>query len=138
MFSRLFGSSRRDFSSLSEQEVLALAISSEEDDARIYASYADGLRQQFPQSAKVFLDMAAEENVHRARLIDMRKRRFGETIPLIRRDHVTGYYERKPDWLVRPLGIDRVRAAAERGPSHTAAPARLGPRHPFGATVVPP
>ncbi len=114
MFSRLFGSSRRDFSSLSEQEVLALAISSEEDDARIYASYADGLRQQFPQSAKVFLDMAAEENVHRARLIDMHKRRFGETIPLIRRDHVTGYYERKPDWLVRPLGIEKVRDMAEQ------------------------
>ena len=114
MFSRLFGSSRRDFSSLSEQEVLALAISSEEDDARIYASYADGLRQQFPQSAKVFLDMAAEENVHRARLIDMHKRRFGETIPLIRRGHVTGYYERKPDWLVRPLGIEKVRDMAEQ------------------------
>jgi erythrin-vacuolar iron transport family protein len=113
MFSRFFGSSRRDFSSLSEQEVLALAISSEEDDARIYASYADGLRQQFPQSAKVFVDMAAEENVHRARLIDMHKKRFGETIPLIRRDHVTGYFERKPDWLVRPLGIEKVRDMAE-------------------------
>jgi erythrin-vacuolar iron transport family protein len=113
MFSRLFGSSRRAFTSLTEQEVLALAISSEEDDARIYASYADGLRQQFPQSAKVFEDMAAEENVHRARLIDMHKKRFGETIPLIRRDHVTGYYERKPDWLVRPLGIEKVRDMAE-------------------------
>ena len=63
MFSRLFGSSRRDFSSLSEQEVLALAISSEEDDARIYASYADGLRQLFPQSARVFLDMAAHMRI---------------------------------------------------------------------------
>jgi erythrin-vacuolar iron transport family protein len=114
MFNRLFGSSRRAFSSLSEQEVLALAISSEEDDARIYASYADGLREQFPQSAKVFVGMAAEENVHRARLIDMHKKRFGETIPLIRRDHVTGYYERKPDWLVRPLGIQRVRDMAEQ------------------------
>jgi erythrin-vacuolar iron transport family protein len=114
MFSRFFGSSRRDFSSLSEQEVLALAISSEEDDSRIYASYADGLREQFPQSAKVFVDMAAEENVHRARLIDMHKKRFGETIPLIRRDHVTGYFERKPDWLVRPLGIEKVRDMAEQ------------------------
>jgi erythrin-vacuolar iron transport family protein len=113
MFNRLFGSSRRALTSLTEQEVLALAISSEEDDARIYASYADGLRQQFPQSAKVFEDMAAEENVHRARLIDMHKKRFGETIPLIRRDHVTGYYERKPDWLVRPLGIEKVRDMAE-------------------------
>jgi erythrin-vacuolar iron transport family protein len=114
MFTRLFGSTRREFSSLSEQETLALAISSEEDDARIYAAYADGLRDQFPQSAKVFDDMAAEENVHRARLIDMHKKRFGDTIPLIRRDHVTGYYERKPDWLVRPLGIEKVRDVAEQ------------------------
>jgi erythrin-vacuolar iron transport family protein len=114
MFTRLFGSTRRDFSSLSEQEVLALAISSEEDDARIYAAYADGLRDQFAQSAKVFDDMAAEENVHRTRLIDLHKKRFGDTIPLIRRDHVTGYYERKPDWLVRPLGIDKVRDMAEQ------------------------
>jgi erythrin-vacuolar iron transport family protein len=114
MFTRLFGSSRRAFDSLSEQEVLALAISSEEDDARIYASYADGLREKYPQSAKVFTDMAAEENIHRARLIDMHKKRFGETIPLIRRDHVTGYFERKPDWLVRPLGIEKVRDMAEQ------------------------
>jgi erythrin-vacuolar iron transport family protein len=114
MFTRLFGSTRRDFLSLTEQEVLALAISSEEDDARIYAAYADGLRDQFAQSAKVFDDMAAEENVHRTRLIDLHKKRFGDTIPLIRRDHVTGYYERKPDWLVRPLGIEKVRDMAEQ------------------------
>jgi erythrin-vacuolar iron transport family protein len=114
MFTRLFGSSRREFTSLSEQEILALAISSEEDDARIYAAYADGLRDRFPQSAKVFDEMAAEESVHRARLIDLHKKRFGETIPLIRRDHVTGYYERKPDWLVRPLGIEKVRDMAEQ------------------------
>jgi erythrin-vacuolar iron transport family protein len=113
MLSRVFGLDRRPFDSLSEQEILALAISSEEDDARIYRSYAEGLRQAFPQSAKVFDDMAAEEDRHRAALIEAHRRRFGETIPLIRREHVRGYYERKPDWLVRPLGIDRVRAAAE-------------------------
>jgi rubrerythrin len=114
MLSRFLGFGRRDFSSLSEQEILALAISSEEDDGRIYSAYADGLREDFPQSAKVFDEMAAEEAHHRDVLIEMHRRRFGEKIPLIRREHVRGYYERRPDWLVRPLGIDRVRAQAER------------------------
>lgn len=113
MFSRFFSYGRREFSSLSEQEILALAISSEEDDARIYKAYADGLRDQYPQSAKVFDEMAEEENEHRRRLIEMHRERFGETIPLIRRDHVRGYYERKPDWLVRPLGLEKVRGMAE-------------------------
>ncbi|MHA7774385.1 iron exporter MbfA [Roseibium sp. M-1] len=113
MLRRFFGLGKRDFSSLSEQEILALAISSEEDDARIYQAYAEGLREQFPQSAKVFDDMAAEENEHRQRLIDQHRARFGDTIPLIRREHVRGYYERKPDWLVRPLGLDKVRTMAE-------------------------
>jgi rubrerythrin len=113
MLSRFFGFGRRDFSSLSEQEILALAISSEEDDGRIYSAYADGLRADFPQSAKVFDEMAEEEAHHRDVLIDMHRRRFGEKIPLIRREHVRGYYERRPDWLVRPLGIERVRAKAE-------------------------
>lgn len=112
MFSSLFSASRRPFSSLSEQEILALAISSEEDDARIYLSYAEGLREQYPQSAKIFDVMAEEENNHRTRLIALHRQRFGETIPLIRREHVRGYYERKPDWLVRPLGIDKVRSQA--------------------------
>ena len=70
MLSRVLGFGRRPFDSLSEQEILALAISSEEDDARIYRSYADGLREQFPQSAKVFEDMAEEEDRHRVRLIE--------------------------------------------------------------------
>ena len=113
MLSRVFGFDRRSFDSLTEQEILALAISSEEDDARIYRAYADGLREQFPQSAKVFEEMAVEEDGHRAALIELHRQRFGETIPLIRREHVRGYYERKPDWLVRPLGIEKVRAAAE-------------------------
>ncbi|MGN6467615.1 MAG: iron exporter MbfA [Rhizobiaceae bacterium] len=113
MFSRFLGLGRRDFSSLSEQEILALAISSEEDDGRIYSAYADGLRQDFPQSAKVFDEMAEEEAHHRDVLIDLHRKRFGDRIPLIRREHVRGYYQRKPDWLVRPLGIDHVRAQAE-------------------------
>jgi len=113
MLRRFFTLGKRDFSSLSEQEILALAISSEEDDGRIYRAYADGLRDQFPQSAKVFDEMGAEENEHRQRLTDQYRARFGDTIPLIRREHVRGYYERKPDWLVRPLGLDKVRAMAE-------------------------
>ncbi|MBN9668962.1 iron exporter MbfA [Roseibium aggregatum] len=113
MLKRFLGLGKRDFSSLSEQEILALAISSEEDDSRIYQSYSEGLREQYPRSAKVFDDMAAEENEHRKRLIEIYRARFGETIPLIRREHVRGYYDRKPDWLVRPLGLDKVRAMAE-------------------------
>lgn len=113
MLSRVFGFGRRSFDSLDEQEILALAISSEEDDGRIYRAYADGLRDQFPNSAKVFDGMADEEDGHRAALIELHRQRFGERIPLIRREHVRGYFERKPDWLVRPLGIDKVRAQAE-------------------------
>ncbi len=114
MLSRFLPSPRRAFDSLSEQEILALAISSEEDDARIYLAYAEGLRDEFPASAKIFDDMAAEENRHRDWLIDLHKKRFGNTIPLIRREHVRGYYERKPDWLVRPLGIEKVRTQASQ------------------------
>ena len=114
MISRFFGASKRSFDSLSEQEILALAISSEEDDGRIYRAYADGLRDDYPASAKVFDEMAEEEDEHRRRLIETHRKRFGETIPLIRREHVRGYYERKPDWLVRPLGIEKVREMAEQ------------------------
>ena len=113
MLPRFFHSSRRPFDSLSEQEVLALAISSEEDDARIYRAYAQGVRDEFPASAKVFDEMALEEDEHRRLLIEAHRKRFGDTIPLIRREHVRGYYERKPDWLVRPLGIEKVRVQAE-------------------------
>lgn len=113
MFSRFFRTGRHPFDSLSEQEILALAISSEEDDGRIYLAYADGLKDEFPQTAQIFEEMAAEESTHRERLIEMHRQRFGERIPLIRREHVSGYYERKPDWLVRPLGIDKVREMAE-------------------------
>ncbi len=114
MLSRVFGLGRRPFESLSEQEILALAISSEEDDARIYRAYADGLAEQYPDSSKVFEEMAEEEDGHRAVLIELHRKRFGERIPLIRREHVRGWYERKPDWLVRPLGLDKVRAMAEQ------------------------
>ena len=109
--------SRRRFSDLSEQEILALAISSEEDDARIYRSYAEMLRSDFPDSAKVFDGMASEEDGHRQRLIDLHRDRFGDVIPLIRREHVAGFYARRPVWLVENLGLERIRdeaAAMER------------------------
>jgi len=108
---------RRRFSDLSEQEVLALAISSEEDDARIYETYAERLRADFAQSAKLFDEMAEEEHEHRRLLIELHQKRFGQVIPLIRREHVAGYYARKPVWLVENLGIERIReeaAAMER------------------------
>jgi len=106
-------SARRRFSDLSEQEILALAISSEEDDARIYRSYAERLRVDYPDTAKVFDGMAEEEDGHRQSLIDLHKARFGDVIPLIRREHVAGFYARRPVWLVENLGIDRIRAEAE-------------------------
>ncbi len=105
-------SSRRRFADLSEQEILALAISAEEDDGRIYASYAQKLRAEYPQSAKIFQEMAAEEDQHRHRLIAEHQRRFGEVIPLIRREHVAGFYSRRPVWLIENLGLERIREEA--------------------------
>lgn len=108
-----FGARRR-FSDLSEAEVLALAISSEEDDARIYATYAERLRHDYPATAAMFDGMAAEEDSHRRLLIETYARRFGKVIPLIRREHVAGFYSRRPVWLVQNLDIDRIRAEAAR------------------------
>ena len=99
----------RKFDDLSEREIIALAIANEEEDGRIYADFADGLREDYPASAKVFTEMAAEENVHRRRLIDLYASKFGEHIPLVRRQDVSGYIARKPIWLNRPLGLDAVR-----------------------------
>ncbi|MFT7595979.1 MAG: rubrerythrin [Paracoccaceae bacterium] len=104
---------RKRFRDLTEQEIIALAISSEEDDARIYRGYAELLRADFPASAKLFDGMAAEEDQHRARLFELHVSRFGPTVPLIRREHVAGYYARRPIWLVENLGIDRIRVEAE-------------------------
>jgi len=113
--------SRRRFSDLSEAEVLALAISSEEDDGRIYATYAERLRATYPASAAIFDGMADEENVHRRRLIEAFERRFGGVIPLIRREHVAGYYSRRPVWLIENLGLDRIRQEAARMEDEAAA-----------------
>lgn len=114
-------STRRRFKDLSEQEILALAISSEEDDARIYRTYAERLRADYPASAQVFDGMAEEEDQHRQMLIDEHKRRFGDHIPLIRREHVSGFYNRRPVWLIENLGLERMREEAaqmERTAAH--------------------
>src|SRR6202163_4774086 len=98
----------RSFDSLSEREILALAISLEEEDERVYADFAEGLRENFPGSAAVFDGMREEESGHRRRLIELYRTRFGDHIPLIRRQDVRGFVTRKPIWLVRPMGIDAV------------------------------
>lgn len=103
---------RRRFSDLSEQEILALAISSEEDDARIYRSYGESLRGEYPATAAIFDGMAGEEDQHRQRLIDLHRSRFGDVIPLIRREHVAGHYARKPVWLAKNLSLDAIRGEA--------------------------
>jgi rubrerythrin len=113
MFTRLVPGSRRAFSSLSEEEILALAIGSEEEDARIYLSYAKNLKEAYPHSAKVFEDMAEVEQTHKNMLIQMFRSRFGESIPLIRREHVQGFYARKPDWLTSNLPLDKIREQTE-------------------------
>jgi rubrerythrin len=102
----------RRFADLSEQQILALAISNEEEDSRIYHGFAEGLREQFPASAKVFEEMAAEETRHRSMLFDLYRQRFGEYLPLIRRQDVKGFVKHKPLWLMRPLGLDDVRKYA--------------------------
>lgn len=105
--------SRRRFTDLSEQEVLALAISSEEDDGRIYRGFAERLRGKYPASAAVFDGMAVEEDGHRKRLIDLHRVRFGDVIPLIRREHVAGYYARRPIWLAETLSLETIRGEAQ-------------------------
>ncbi len=103
----------RDFAELTERDVLALAIGLEEEHGRIYADYADGLRESFPASAKVFVEMAEEEHQHRRMLLDLFVEKFGAHIPLIRRQDVKGFIRLEPHWMVRPLGLDKVRAQAE-------------------------
>ena len=102
----------RNFESLSEREVLALAIELEEEDARIYADFAEGLQENYPASAQVFEGMRLEETGHRHRLFELYKRKFGEHIPLIRRDDVRGFVKRRPVWLYKPLGLEVVRKQA--------------------------
>ena len=103
----------KNFKDLSEPEILALAISNEEMDGRIYADFAARLHDTYPATTEIFKDMEAEEDSHRRRLIEEFRRRFGEHIPLIRREDVKGFISRKPVWLIRSLGIEKVRRYAE-------------------------
>ena len=99
----------RDFNSLSEKEILALAIFLEEEDERIYADLAEGLRENFSGSAEVFDGMREEESEHRRRLIELFRQKFGEHIPLIRRQDVKGFVQRQPVWLIQPLNLQKIR-----------------------------
>jgi rubrerythrin len=103
----------RNFNELSEKEILALAISGEEEDGRIYADFAEGLRASYPATATIFTEMAAEESEHRRRLIDLFVEKFGQHIPLIRRQDVRGFVARRPVWQLQPLGVDVVRKQAQ-------------------------
>ncbi len=102
----------RSFESLSEQEILALAISLEEEDERVYSDFAEGLRHDFPATAAMFDGMRAEESTHRRRLIELYQSKFGEHIPLIRRQDVKGFAARRPIWLTQPLRLEAVRRQA--------------------------
>lgn len=103
----------KKFKDLTEKEILAIAIGAEEEDGRIYGEFADALREKYPSTAQMFEGMREEEVVHRDRLLAMFRQRFGEHIPLIRRENVKGFLQRKPVWLIRPLGVKVARKQAE-------------------------
>ena len=103
----------RNFDELSEREILALAIGNEEEDGRIYADLAERLREVYPATGNVFAEMAGEEGEHRRRLIDLYREKFGEHIPLIRRQDVRGFIQHAPIWQSRTLGIESVRSLAQ-------------------------
>lgn len=103
----------KQFKDLDEKQILALAISSEEEDGRVYGDFAEGLQSDYPATAEIFRGMQAEEAEHRRGLIELYRQRFGEHIPLIRRQDVRGFIRRRPIWLVRPLRINAVRRQAE-------------------------
>ena len=100
------------FSQLTPREILAVAVASEEEDARIYMTFADDLRERYPASAKIFDEMAAEEAEHRNRLLDMYEKRFGPKLPPIRREDVKGFLKRRPIWLTSNLPLDTMRKEA--------------------------
>jgi erythrin-vacuolar iron transport family protein len=104
----------RKFSTLSEQEVLAVAISNEEEDGRTYADFAHGLRETYPDSARMFDDLAAEEGEHRRTLIDLYVTCFGSHIPQMRRQHISGAPSYQPAWQIIPRGIESIRERARQ------------------------
>lgn len=108
------------FADLTEQEVLALAISNEDEDHRIYRSFADALRGAYPDTAQMYDRMAEEEIGHRDMLLALHRKKFGEFLPLIRRQDVKGFVARRPVWLNRPLALDAARKFAEEMEYETA------------------
>jgi rubrerythrin len=110
----------KSFAELGEREILALAISNENEDSRIYRSFADGLRGSYPDTAAIYDKMAVEEIEHHDMLLDLYRKKFGEFLPLIRRQDVKGFIQRHPIWLNRPLGLDAVRKFAENMEFETA------------------
>jgi erythrin-vacuolar iron transport family protein len=102
----------RSFDSLTEREVLALAITLEEEDARIYDAFAERLREQYPTQAEKFCQLRQEEAGHARRLRELYQTRFGAHVPLIRRDDVRGFVKRRSIWLARPLSLKAVRKQA--------------------------
>jgi len=109
LLTRLFQTDRRDFDTLDAREILSLAISAEEEDGRIYSEFSSRLAEQYPGSAAVFDGMAAEEDEHRRRLLDLYIEKFGTRLVPIRREHVRGFLPRKPVWLMKTLSIEAVR-----------------------------
>lgn len=105
----LWPDSRRDFSSLSEREILSLGVAAEEEDGRIYSELAVRLSENYPGSAALFEGMAAEEDEHRRRLLDLYVERFGTRLVPIRREHVRGFMHRKPIWLLKNLTLEQAR-----------------------------
>jgi rubrerythrin len=109
MLSRVLHPNRRDFTSLSEREIVALAVAAEEEDGRIYATYAEKLRAHYPSTAAVFDGMAEEEDGHRRRLLDLYVEKFGKQLVPIRREHVSGFLHRRPLWLGEIVNLEAVR-----------------------------
>ena len=103
----------KNFADLSEREVLAVAISSEEEDSRIYMSFAEDLKERYPDSAKIFEEMAEQERGHRHRLLELYEQRFGPHLPPIRREDVKGFLRRRPIWLTKNLPLDTIRKEVE-------------------------
>ncbi len=103
----------KSFSDLTEREILAIAIASEEEDSRIYVTFAEDLTQRYPATAKVFNEMASEEDGHRRQLLEMYKSRFGENLPAIRREDVKGFLNRRPNWMTKNLPLEIIRKQAE-------------------------
>src|SRR6202158_6613514 len=102
----------KKFKDLTEKEILAIAIAAEEEDGRIYGEFADALREEYPSTAQLFEEMREEEVGHRDRLFEMFRHRFGDRIPLIRRENVKGFLQRRPVWLLRALGVEVGREEA--------------------------